>query len=105
MNPNADWRYVLGYESTLMPADDFKIFSNILWNYGDAKAYKPWVEKLRPEDRIVIRGGAGDAPNIPQLEWNHGLADTWIGRLPRQVQPGTAPPTVSAAASTSTSTK
>ena len=104
-NPDADWRYILGFESTLMPKDDFKTYVNIFWNFGDAKAYKPWVDKMRPEDRLVIHGGAADEPNIPQLEWNHGLADLWIGRLPRPVQPGDAPPTAPAVASPATSTK
>jgi hypothetical protein len=82
-NPNADWRYVLGFESTLMTDEDFKVYHNILWNFGDAKAYKPWVDKMRPEDRLVIRGGSADRPNIPELEWNHDVGDIWIGRLPR----------------------
>jgi hypothetical protein len=93
-NPNADWRYDLGFESTLMTDEDFKVYHNILWNFGDAKAYKPWVDKMRPEDRLVIRGGSADRPNIPELEWNHGLGNIWIGRLPRipqSVTPPTAP--------------
>ncbi len=97
-NPNADWRYMLGFESTLMPDEDFKVYQNVLWNFGDAKAYKPWVDKMRPEDRLVIRGGSASPPPIPQLEWNHGVGDIWIGRLPRPVLPGTAPPTVPATA-------
>jgi len=93
-NPEADWRYVIGFESTLMTDEDFKVYHNVLWNFGDAKAYKPWVEKMRPADRLVIRGGSANAPSIPQLEWNHGVGDIWLGRLPRPVGPGTAPPTV-----------
>jgi hypothetical protein len=97
-NPNGDWRYALGFESTLMTDEDFGVYHNVLWNFGDAKAYKPWVDKMRPEDRLVIRGGSANVPPIPQLEWNHGVGDIWIGRLPRPVQPGTAPPTVPATA-------
>jgi len=90
-NPNADWRYALGFESTLMTDEDFKVYHNILWNFGDAKAYKPWVDKMRPEDRLVIRGGSANMPPIPQLEWNHDVADIWIGRLPRPAAPPPAP--------------
>ncbi len=97
-NPNADWRYILGFEATLMPDEDFKVYHDIIWNFNDARGYKPWVDKLRPEDRLVIRGGSAGPPPIPQLEWNHGVGDIWIGRLPRTVQPGTAPPTVPATA-------
>jgi hypothetical protein len=102
-NPNGDWRYILGYEPALMPDEDFQVFHKILWNYGDAKAYAPWVEKMRPEDRLVIRGGRGSPPNIPQLEWNYGVSDIWIGRLPRIPQSGTppdeTPPTIRATVS------
>jgi len=97
-NPNGDWRYIMGFESTLMPDEDFKVYHDVVWNFGDAKAYKPWVDKMRSEDRLVIRGGSASPPPIPQLEWNHGVGDIWIGRLPRPVQPGTAPPAVPATA-------
>jgi len=90
-NPTADWRYALGFESTLMPKDNFDTYINIMWNFGDAKAYKPWVDKMRPEDRLVVRGSGGDRPNIPQLEWNHGVGNYWIGRLPRDSAKPPAP--------------
>jgi len=90
-NPNGDWRYILGYEPALMPDEDFKVYHAIMWNYGDAKAYQPWVDKMRPADRLVIRGGRGAAPNIPQLEWEYGVSGTWIGRTPRIPQSGTLP--------------
>lgn len=82
-NPQGDWRYMLAYEPALMPADDFKTYRGILWNNGDAKAYEPWVSKMQPADRLVIRGGKGERPNIPQLEWNYGVSGLWIGRTPR----------------------
>ena len=66
-----------------MPADDFKTYHTILWNGGDAKAYAPWVEKMKTADRLVIRGNAGQQPNIPQLQWNYGVSGLWIGRTPR----------------------
>jgi hypothetical protein len=97
-NPNGDWRYILGFESTLMPADDFEVYKNYIWNFGDAKTLKPWVDKMQPQDRLVLRGGSANVPGIPQLEWNHGVGDIWIGRLPRPVQSGAAPPTVPATA-------
>jgi len=90
-NPNADWRYILGYEPALMPAEDFKVYHKVLWNFGDIKAYAPWVKKMRPEDRLVICGGRSNPPNIPQLEWNYGVSGIWIGRLPRTNAPPPAP--------------
>ena len=96
-NPNGDWRYILGYEPALMPDEDFRVYHKILWNFGDSKTYAPWVEKMRPEDRLVISGGRSSPPNIPQLEWNYGVSDIWIGRLPRtNAPPQGAPPTIPA---------
>ncbi|HXF10077.1 MAG TPA: hypothetical protein VN625_04775, partial [Desulfuromonadaceae bacterium] len=97
-NPNADWKYVLGFESSLMTDENFKVYHGILWNFGDAKGYLPWADNMRPEDRLVIRGARNGPPNIPRLEWNYGVSGIWIGRLPRPVEPGTAAPTVPAAA-------
>jgi len=90
-NPHGDWRYMLGFEPTWMPKEDFAVYHKVLWNYGDAKAYDPWVKKMRPEDRLVIRGGRGSPPGIPQLEWNYGVSGIWVGRLPRKNAPAPAP--------------
>jgi hypothetical protein len=107
-NPNEDWRYILGYEPALMPDEDFQVYHKILWNFGDAKAYKPWVDKMRPQDRLVLRGGRGSLPNISQLEWEYGVSGIWIGRVPRIPQGGTPPeelpPTIPATATRETST-
>jgi hypothetical protein len=90
-NPDGDWRYILGYEPGFMPDEDFQVYHKVLWNYGDAKAYEPWVKKMRPEDRLVIRGNGGSPPNLPQLEWDYGISGIWIGRTPR-LPPGGTPP-------------
>lgn len=97
-NPHGDWRYMLGFEPTWMPKEDFEIYRTIIWNGGDGKAYLPWVKKMKPADRLMIHGGRGSPPNIPQLEWNYGVSDIWIGRLPRPVEKGTVPPTIPAMA-------
>jgi hypothetical protein len=90
-NPNADWRYILGYEPAFMPKEDFDIYHTILWNLCDAKAFEPWVIKMRPEDRLVVHGSSGSPPNIPQLEWEYGISGIWIGRTPRTNAPPPAP--------------
>jgi hypothetical protein len=102
-NPNADWRYILGFESTFMSDEDFATLHRVLWNFGDSKAYKFWVDKMRPQDRLVIRGGRGGPPTIPKLEWNYGVSGIWIGRLPRTNAPP-PPPTIPAAAPLENST-
>jgi hypothetical protein len=96
-NPNGDWKYIVGYEPAFMPPEDFKVYHSIHWNRGDAKAYAPWVAKMKPADRLVIRNGRGDPPNLPRLEWNYGVTGIWIGRLPHPGFPG-APPTIPAPA-------
>jgi hypothetical protein len=82
-NPHGDWRYMLGFEPTWMPKEDFDIYQKILWNFNDSKAYDPWVEQMTPADRLAIRGQGGGAPDIPKLEWKYGVSGIWIGRLPR----------------------
>ncbi len=82
-NPTANWRYILGYEPALMPADDFKTYQEIFLQNGDAKAYAPWVEKMQPADRLVLRAGKNERPGIAGLEWNYGVPGIWIGRPPR----------------------
>ena len=94
-NPEGNWRYILGFEPALMPADDFDTYHKILWNYGDGKAYTPWVLKMKPADRLVIRGGRGSPPAIPQLEWNYAVSGIWVGRLPERRTEG-PPPTIPA---------
>lgn len=79
-NPTANWKYILGFESGWMRPDDLKVLRDAQWNYGDARAYEPWVEKMRPQDRLIIRGGG--QPQIPELEWHYTGSGIWIGRLP-----------------------
>jgi hypothetical protein len=83
-NPAADWRYILGYEPALMPADDFKTYQEIFLQNGDAKAYAPWVKKMKAADRLVLRAGKNERPGIPELEWDYGVPGIWIGRTPRK---------------------
>lgn len=85
-NPNADWRYILGFEPTLMPDEDYKIYCDILWYSEDPESYQPWIQKMTPADRLVMRGTEYGTPDIPQLEWGEygrGANGIWIGRLPR----------------------
>lgn len=96
-NPHGDWRYMVGFEPTLMPQEDFEVYHKVLWNNGDTRAYAPWVRKMTPADRLVIRSGRGGPPGIPQLEWNYGVSGIWIGRLPRH-DTNSVPATIPASA-------
>ncbi|MGA2870037.1 MAG: SAM-dependent methyltransferase, partial [Verrucomicrobiota bacterium] len=90
-NPKAPWRYVLGFEPGLMLPEDLAVLRKAQWNFGDARAYQPWVDKMRPQDRLIIRATGGARPNLPELEWNYAATETWIGRLPRPGNNSAAP--------------
>lgn len=81
-NPHAEWRYILGFEPTMMPPEDLAIFRNIQLSYGAVQAFEPWVNKMLPEDRMILK--VGSKPEIKGLEWNNTIPGTWVGRLPRK---------------------
>jgi hypothetical protein len=84
-NPNAPWRYVLGFEPALMLPEDLEVMRKVDWNFGDLRAYEPWIRKMRPQDRLILRASSSQLsskPNIPELEWSYCITDYWIGRLP-----------------------
>lgn len=83
--PNAEWRYILGFESALMPEEDLAILRNIQWNSHAWEAHQPWVEKMRPQDRMWITQGVGASePGIDGLVWERITTYIWSGRLPRE---------------------
>lgn len=83
-NPDAPWRYVLGFEPSWMRQDDLKIYRNIHKSFFKGSSYAPWVKKMKPEDRLIVRKAKYEPPEIPGLVWYY-LPDTiWIGKLPGQ---------------------
>lgn len=82
-NPKAPWRYILGFEPAMMPPEDLAILRKISWNFDSKKAFAPWVAKMGPKDRLIIRGSADAKPAISGLEWNYTATNTWIGRIPK----------------------
>ena len=85
-NPNADWRYILGFEPAIMPEADLKIYRDIQQNRATYKCFYPWVNKMRSQDRLIIRGAPDAKPKIAELEWYYVAHETWSGRLPRNPQ-------------------
>lgn len=79
-NPKAPWRYMLGYEPTMMPSGDLAIFRNIQWHYSADETFTPWIKKMRPKDRLILRRSRYNMPAMPQLEWRYAVKNTWIGR-------------------------
>ena len=80
-NPQARWRYILGFEPALMPDEDRRIFRQIQRNHGARGAYEAWIDKMRPGDRLEI--SSPSQPDLPRLEWHNAAGNIWIGRLPR----------------------
>lgn len=91
-NPAAPWRYALGFEPGLMTPENLAVLRKAQWNFGDVRAYEPWVQKMRPTDRMIIHATGGSPPKLPELEWNYAATETWIGRLPRPANNSSAPP-------------
>ncbi|MCF7854631.1 MAG: hypothetical protein K9N51_07535 [Candidatus Pacebacteria bacterium] len=83
-NPNGEWRYMLGFEPGLMPKEDQTIYHRIVLNGFASEAYQPWVDKMRPEDRLILRRRHNNPPTIPELEWDYTIDNHWCGRLPRR---------------------
>lgn len=82
-NPEGRWRYILGFEPTLMPPEDLAVFREIRSSRGATDAYRPWLAKMRPQDRLWIRQAGNVPPPVPGLEWYQPVVATWCGRLPR----------------------
>lgn len=83
-NPRAGWRYMAGFEPALMPPEDLAIYRNIQLIYKSYGSFEPWIKKMRPEDRLIVRCVPGDPMKIPDLEWRQAGPQTWIGRLQRK---------------------
>jgi hypothetical protein len=83
-NPRAPWRYTAGFEPAFMPADDLATYRQILANGDDPDSYRPWIEKMKPADRLVLSASSNPSAFLPQLEWKRVLGTLWLGRLPRK---------------------
>lgn len=79
-NPTAPWRYVYGYESGLMSDENLRVLRNIQFNMGEWAAYKPWVDKMKRVDRLIVQSSV--RPSIAELEWLEYRNGIWIGRAP-----------------------
>lgn len=83
-NPHAQWRYMVGYEPAMMPPEDLKIFRNIQLRLGNISAFKPWIDKMTPRDRLIIEYAPDKPPPLETLEWRKITSTKWSGRLPRK---------------------
>jgi hypothetical protein len=79
-NPQAQWRYIVGFEPALMPPEDLKVYRKIHSTDGEAEAYEPWIKRMRPEDRLALTRPT--QPDLPALEWKQAARGLWVGRRP-----------------------
>ncbi len=79
--PNAKWKYILGFESAIMPKEDLKIYRKIQVN-GFEEDFLPWVNKMTEKDRLIL---TSELTAFPQLEWIRGSRKWWIGRLKKKM--------------------
>lgn len=79
-NPRAPWRYVLGFEPGMMPPEELRILRGIQRSGATDASFLPWIEKLRPGDRLVIARADPTPPKLDRLEWATPVDGLWIGR-------------------------
>ncbi len=82
-NPHAPWRYILGFEPTMMPHDDLEIYKNILLSKGHAHSFEAWINKMTYKDRLIIIQSEAINPALSGLEWRYMPDNIWIGRKKR----------------------
>lgn len=67
--PDAGWNYVLGLEQGIMPRDDLAVLHDFK-ETGSWDSLQPWVDALRPEDRIIVSAEGRDLP-----EWEGTISE------------------------------
>jgi hypothetical protein len=81
-HPHAEWRYMVGFEPSMMPEKDLATFYAILQDPRNPACYKPWVDQMGPKDRLLVEV-AGTPNNLaPSLEWQWFDDKMWLGRKP-----------------------
>ncbi len=78
-NPEAKYKYVLGFEPAIMKEDDKKIYRDIVYSGFYYKLYKPWIDKITDKDRIFASVDLSDY--YPKLDWIKAGQKLYIGKL------------------------
>lgn len=78
-NPQAPWRYMLGFEPGFMPPADLHVYRRLQETHYAFAEYQPWVAKMTTKDRLVLVAPAGSTPYIAGLEWHWVNPNYWIG--------------------------
>ena len=83
--PDGDWTYTLGPERAVMPEEDLAVMLDFL-ERGTWDALQPWVDRMRPEDRLIVNS-AGRVPPAFEGTESQGLSDGIV-----IVRPAVGPP-------------
>lgn len=78
-NPNAEYKFILGFEPAIMPTEDRKVLRDITYTNYHFSAYKPWIAKLTTKDRIFT--SVDISKNYQTLDWIKASSKLWIGKL------------------------
>jgi hypothetical protein len=79
--PTAPWRYTLGFTPEVMPDEDYAVYVD-RHTTGTIESLEPWVRKMTPADRLLIRDHRG-VQRWNQLEWLQVEGGFISGRLKR----------------------
>jgi hypothetical protein len=90
-NPDAPWKFVLGFEPALMRPEDYSVFVAVRRSHAATESFLPWVRRMRPEDRLYVQSHSPVPPPVPGLEWFQPVFTIWAGRLPRPAPSPAAP--------------
>ncbi|NLI76490.1 MAG: hypothetical protein GX442_08615 [Candidatus Riflebacteria bacterium] len=77
-NPTGDWRYLLGFEPAMMPAEERAILDRYLWNNRQDEILHTWAAEMRPGDRLLIF--TPYVVPVPGIEWKTVCEGVSIGR-------------------------
>ena len=81
--PDRDWRYTLGFEIGLMRKENLDVYVEMRKS-GDLRALIPWIERMRPADRLIMHMESPRPPPLPMLRWRSFGSNLWVGRLPEK---------------------
>lgn len=81
LDPVAPWRYTLGFTPEVMPQEDYDVYVD-RHTTGTIESLEPWVRKMTPADRLLIRDHRG-VQRWNQLEWLQVEGGFVSGRLKR----------------------
>jgi hypothetical protein len=89
-NPDAPWRYVLGFEPAIMRPEDYAVYMDVRSSRGATEAYLPWLSRMRPQDRLYVVQRSNVPPPIPGLDWFQPVFSIWAARP--AARPGASAP-------------